>query len=202
MLCWSASFYPQPIHNFRRRSTSGLAIDFPTINCLGFICYTIYASCFLYSPLIRKQYAARNPVSPEPTVQFNDLAFAVHAVILSALVYSQFYPQIWGLKVSHYQRVSKPVAGLFWGSLLAIAILVLIVRTKSPDGGYDPFSWAWIDVVRAHNTGKVMVIADVGPDLWNLLRETRHHGCQVRPASMGELQTQVHRRVEYHADSA
>jgi cystinosin len=148
MLCWSLSFYPQPIHNIRRRSTSGLAIDFPTINCLGFVCYTIYAAIFLYSPLIREQYAVRNPISPEPSVRFNDLVFAVHAILLSAIVYSQFYPRIWGFRVFRYQRVSKPVAGLFWGSLVAIAVLVLIVWNKSPDGGRDALSWAWIDVVR------------------------------------------------------
>lgn len=148
MLCWSLSFYPQPINNFRRRSTSGLAIDFQTVNVLGFACYTVYAAAFLYSPVIRRQYAARNPVSPEPSVRFNDLAFAVHATILSALVYSQFYPQIWGFKVSRYQRASKPIAGLLWGSLLAIGVLTIIVLVDSPDGGYDPFSWAWIDVVR------------------------------------------------------
>lgn len=33
--CWSASFYPQPLLNFRRRSTSGTTVDFPLINCLG-----------------------------------------------------------------------------------------------------------------------------------------------------------------------
>lgn len=34
-LCWSASFYPQAILNWRRRSTSGTTVDFPFINCLG-----------------------------------------------------------------------------------------------------------------------------------------------------------------------
>jgi cystinosin len=34
-ICWSMSFYPQPILNLRRRSTSGTTIDFPLINCLG-----------------------------------------------------------------------------------------------------------------------------------------------------------------------
>lgn len=32
---WSVSFYPQPMLNFRRRSTSGTTVDFPLINCLG-----------------------------------------------------------------------------------------------------------------------------------------------------------------------
>ena len=33
--CWSASFYPQPLLNWRRKSTSGTTVDFPLINCLG-----------------------------------------------------------------------------------------------------------------------------------------------------------------------
>lgn len=88
-------------------------------------------------------------MSPTPSVQFNDLAFATHAVVLSALVYSQFYPSIWGFKVAPYQRVSKPIAGLFWGSLLAIAVLALIVLANSSGENPDPLAWAWIDVVRS-----------------------------------------------------
>ena len=34
-LCWSASFYPQPLLNWYRRSTSGTTVDFPLINSLG-----------------------------------------------------------------------------------------------------------------------------------------------------------------------
>ena len=147
MASWSASFYPQPIYNYQRGSTAGLSIDFPTINLLGFICYTIYTSAFLYSPMIRAQYAARHPLSGDPTVRFNDFAFAAHAVVLSAIIYSQFWPVIWGLRVSHFQRISKPMAGLFWGSVLAPAVLIGIVLSTSPDRGYDPSSWAWIDVV-------------------------------------------------------
>jgi cystinosin len=147
MLCWSASFYPQPIYNYQRGSTSGLAIDFPTINFLGFSYYAIYTSAFLYSPVIRQQYAARFPNSGEPTVRFNDLAFAVHAVVLSAIVYSQFWPSIWGLRVLRTQRISKTMLGLFWGSVMAPLVIVWMVVARSPDGGLDPASWAWIDVV-------------------------------------------------------
>jgi hypothetical protein len=32
---WSLSFYPQPLLNYRRRSTAGTTIDFPFINSLG-----------------------------------------------------------------------------------------------------------------------------------------------------------------------
>lgn len=34
-LCWSASFYPQPLLNLRRRSTAGTTVDFPLLNVLG-----------------------------------------------------------------------------------------------------------------------------------------------------------------------
>ncbi|KAE8146200.1 PQ loop repeat-domain-containing protein [Aspergillus avenaceus] len=166
-LCWSASFYPQPISNFQRRSTAGLAIDFPTVNVLGFACYAAYNISFLYSPVVRRQYAARHPLSEDPTVRFNDLAFAVHAVILSTLTYSQFWPKIWGFKVSRFQKASKPILGLFWGSITAVTILIFVVLGKSPDGGYDPSTWAWIDVIYGLSYVKLAVtIVKYVPQAW------------------------------------
>ncbi|KAL4956695.1 PQ loop repeat-domain-containing protein [Aspergillus filifer] len=165
--CWSASFYPQPIDNYRRKATTGLAIDFPTVNVLGFVCYTVYTGVFLYSPVIRDQYAARHPFSQEPTVRFNDFAFALHAVVLSGLVYTQFYPAIWGFKVSRFQKVSKPIAGLFWGSFVAIAVVVCIVLAKSPDHGYEPSTWAWIDVIYALSYVKLTItVVKYVPQAW------------------------------------
>ncbi|KAL3454767.1 PQ loop repeat-domain-containing protein [Aspergillus insuetus] len=165
--CWSASFYPQPIDNFRRKATTGLAIDFPTINVLGFVCYAVYTSAFLYSPVIRGQYAARHPQSDEPTVRFNDFAFALHAVVLSFLVYTQFWPSIWGFKVSRFQRVSRPILGLFWGSFVAVAVVIFIVLAKSPDNGYEPSSWAWIDVIYALSYVKLVItVVKYVPQAW------------------------------------
>lgn len=167
MLCWSGSFYPQPIDNYRRRSTVGLAIDFPTVNTLGFVSYAIYTITFLYSPVIRGQYAARHPQSEEPTVRVNDLVFAVHAVVLSSLMYSQFFPKIWGFKVSRHQKASKPVKGIFWGCLVAVGVAVGIVLLASPDGGYNPHSWAWIDVMYTFSYVKLLItIVKYVPQAW------------------------------------
>lgn len=148
-LCWSLSFYPQPLLNWRRKSTHGILIDFPTLNVLGFLCYSISTTSFLYSPLIRQQYAARNPLAPEPTVRFNDAAFAIHAIILCLITYSQFWPKLWGFKRGKTQRISRPIAGIFWGSILTIFISIVVVLLNSDDGGRNPKEWAWIDVVRA-----------------------------------------------------
>lgn len=38
-LAWSASFYAQPLLNWRHRSTNGLLIDYPLLNVCGFTCY-------------------------------------------------------------------------------------------------------------------------------------------------------------------
>lgn len=77
VFCWSVSFYPQALANYRRKSVTGLALDYFTVNVLGFTCYTISSVLFLFSPTVRGEYARRHPLSPEPTVRWNDLAFAV-----------------------------------------------------------------------------------------------------------------------------
>ncbi|EEQ33137.1 hypothetical protein MaudCBS49596_002857 [Microsporum audouinii] len=144
MLCWSLSFYPQPLKNWRRRSTSGSTISFPTSNVLGFICYAVYTSAFFFSPVIRGQYAARHPEAPEPTVRANDVAFAFHAVALSVITYSQFYPMIWGFKASPHQNISPAIGGMVAGCVLTILGVFLLAWSK---GGNDASNWAWIDVI-------------------------------------------------------
>lgn len=154
----------------------------------GFVCYSISISTFLYSPVIREQYAARNPISREPTVRLNDLAFAVHAVVLGILTYSQFWSGLWGFNVGRFQRVSRPVAGIFWGSLVAVSIVMLLVLTKGKDGGRDPSGWAWIDVVSLRaGPGYSNGPAEHLTDLHHWLRQTRRYRCQVHTSSVGQL---------------
>lgn len=151
-ICWSASFYPQPLLNFKRGSTKGTTIDFPAVNVLGFIAYFIFNLAFLYSPVIRDQYAQRHH-GLEPTVRFNDLAFAGHAVILSIIVLSQFWKRIWGLKKGPgaERRISRPILGVIIGSLLAPAIVATTVAWRADEDVVH--GWAWIDVVRCVASG-------------------------------------------------
>ncbi|KAF2709784.1 L-cystine transporter-like protein [Pleomassaria siparia CBS 279.74] len=157
-LCWSASFYPQPISNYNRKSTLGLAIDFPTLNVLGFIAYTISTAAFLYSPTIQSQYAIRHPESPETTVRFNDFLFAAHGAVMCIIIYSQFFPRIWGFKVGSRQKASVAVLGIFWGCLLGILIVWLLVTTTGKEGGKDASAWAWVDVVYALGYVKLITV--------------------------------------------
>ena len=154
-LAWSLSFYPQPILNFRRHSTTGSTIDFPTINVIGFICYFLSNSFLRFSPLIRAQYAARNPVSPEPTVRVNDVAFAAHAVVLSVATWSMFWGRLWGFEQKSGQKISKGVLGIGFGCIVGLAWVTATVLATGVNGGRDPGRWAWIDVVSPSCAGSL-----------------------------------------------
>ncbi|KAJ5156975.1 uncharacterized protein N7482_008075 [Penicillium canariense] len=157
MASWSLSFFPQPLSMWRRKSTSGVSIDFGFINLLGFICYTIYTSTFLYSPMIRYQYAARHPAANEPTVRLNDLAFAAGGVLMCLLMYLMFWPSLSGLHVPRRQRVSWTMRGFSCGCVVAPLVVICIVLGRSPDGGNNPFTWAWIDVIYAFSYDKLAI---------------------------------------------
>lgn len=127
------------------------------LNVLGFACYTASSATFLFSPSVRRQYAERHPLSPEPTVRFNDLAFGAHAVILVVLTYSQFFPFLWGFEVGKAQRASWPVLGLVYGSLLSVLIVSLIVATQPKQLLHSNSDWAWIDAV--YTLGYIKLLA-------------------------------------------
>ncbi|KAL3957802.1 hypothetical protein ACCO45_008380 [Purpureocillium lilacinum] len=132
-LCWSASFYPQPLLNWHRRTTSGTTVDFPFLNVLGFAAYLASNLAFYYSPVVRAQYAARHHGLP-PTVQFNDITFALHALVLSVLTASQyllarplwrFAPAVAGA------RPSRGVLGISAGSLCGVAVVYLLAAAAA-----------------------------------------------------------------------
>ncbi len=147
--CWSFSFYPQAILNFRRKSTSGSTIDFPAINVMGFIAYFTSNAAFLFSSQIRREYALRNH-GLTPTVQINDLAFAGHAIVLTTITLTQYlFPAQWGFanrgKGEHGARMSSWIKGVIVGSLFGVAVAAFIVSSSHNE---DPAKgWAWIDVV-------------------------------------------------------
>jgi cystinosin len=191
-LCWSISFYPQPLLNWRRRSTHGLAIEYPLMNLLGFTSYTISTGAFFFSPLIKSQYAYRHPDSPETTVRFNDFAFAAHALVLCVITYSQFLPKLWGFDESARQRPNRVVLGVFWGSILGVLVLILLVRIRGDDGGMDPSGWAWIDVV-GFSANNFLFWPLIWTDLRLRLHQTARDGHQVHATGLLQLQAQVDR---------
>ena len=137
---WSLSFYPQPLLNIRRRSTTGTTPAFPILNTLGFAAYTVSTLIFYLSADIQQQYKERHN-GEENTVRGNDVAFAVHALVLSVTTLSQFWSELWGFEKRKW-RVGRGLWGILMGCLIGVAwSMWMAVR----DGGHG---WQWIDVVR------------------------------------------------------
>ncbi|ROT40870.1 cystinosin [Sodiomyces alkalinus F11] len=153
-LCWSASFYPQAILNYRRKSTSGTTVDFPLINCLGFLAYLVSNATFYYSPVIREQYAARHH-GLSPTVAFNDISFAAHGLLLSIVTTSQYWPSLWGFRPSPGNRPSRFILGIAFGCVVGVVAVSLVVAAAPP--GNPQWSWCALDVVYAISYVKLVV---------------------------------------------
>ncbi|KAL7449341.1 hypothetical protein ACHAWC_003170 [Mediolabrus comicus] len=98
-LAWSSSFYPQIVMNYERQTTRGLSVDFCVLNVLGYCCYGLYTTTFFWNQGIAEEYKRRfssggddiNEKSSEAeiTVQGNDVAFAIHALIMASVTLSQ-----------------------------------------------------------------------------------------------------------------
>lgn len=152
---WSLSFYPQLLLNLRNRHTQGLSRDFCYLNVVGFLCYTIFNLSMAYSPTLQGQYAARHN-GQRIHIAPNDIAFAIHALLLST---------VWVLQIWYYNHLRTPPPNHLTSSssspsqfaskvtLLAIttiivvisiyAILILILPTSS---SHTLTSWVnWLD---------------------------------------------------------
>ncbi|KAI1759142.1 PQ loop repeat-domain-containing protein [Hypoxylon sp. FL1150] len=155
-LSWSLSFYPQPILNCRRKSTSGTTVDFPFINTLGFLAYLTYNALFYSSKAIREQYALRNH-GHTPSVAINDVVFAAHAMVVCAVLTTQyFFPSVWGFERAPGTRPSRLMLGVASGSFIGVAIIVFVVLSAPADA--DPrTAWAWLDVVYTVSYIKLLI---------------------------------------------
>ena len=89
-LAWSSSFYPQIILNYQRKKTSGLSVDFCVLNVVGYVCYTVYTTNFYWNKSVIASYKDRTSGGDgEITVQGNDVAFAIHALVMASVTLSQ-----------------------------------------------------------------------------------------------------------------
>ncbi|ORY64603.1 PQ loop repeat-domain-containing protein [Leucosporidium creatinivorum] len=131
---WSLSFYPQALLNYRRKSVSGLSLDFLVLNPLGFACYSTYNLVLLWSPVARHQYAQRHH-GRSPEVRVNDVAFAVHALVLSLITLGQAYVY----KRDPGQRVSPYTRLLVAGTLTGIFVATIVSATTA--------HFEWLDLL-------------------------------------------------------
>lgn len=142
-VAWSVSFYPQVVSNFQRQSTVGLSADFCVLNVVGFACYAAYNASFFWSATIQELYKERNGPNASITVQSNDVAFAIHALILSSVTVVQIvlYGGEGGIKAS--LRLSRPITLVMVGILTVCAMypLLIVMTTKGHNDDKSHFNW-------------------------------------------------------------
>ncbi|XP_048633442.1 cystinosin homolog isoform X1 [Brassica napus] len=128
---WSISFYPQLILNFRRKSVVGLNFDFVLLNLTKHSSYMIYNVCLYFSPIIQKQYFDTYGDQEMIPVAANDVAFSIHAVVLTALTLFQIF--IYERGPQKVSRFATGLVVLVWG-FAAICFFIAL----------PTHSWLWL----------------------------------------------------------
>jgi cystinosin len=194
---WCASFWPQVVMNFQRKSTDGLSIDYSVVNLLGYICYTSYTAAFYWDTSIKEMYEERHMhdgPDGQPskiTVESNDVAFAIHSLIMSIiwLVQLEIYGGFRKCRNEGKPIVSRPIATLIYIIVISCAIYAfLIVYAHRSDwimeDSYLVSGLNWLDFLYYLSYMKVVITTAkyipqvimnmkrkscVGWNIWNIL---------------------------------
>ena len=103
------------------------------LNVQGFLAYSVYNIALFSSPGIRKEYRERNH-GHSPSVRGNDVAFAVHAFVLSVITLIQTFTYKRGAK----QAVSSQAS--FFIAVTSTLVAILLVTASFG-------SVAWLDLL-------------------------------------------------------
>lgn len=130
----------------------GLSPDFVVLNVIGFACYAAYNSSFFWSTTIQEDYKKRYGPDAEITVQSNDVAFAIHALVLSFVTFCQivYYNNCWhqsaataiggdiNTNTGSAIPLSKPTLAIIVGIVaLCIVYPVLVLFNKNSSNNPD-----------------------------------------------------------------
>ncbi|XP_054786475.1 cystinosin homolog isoform X2 [Prosopis cineraria] len=111
-ICWSISFYPQVILNYRRKSVVGLNFDFVLFNLTKHSSYLFYNASLFFSPAVQKQYRNKFGQKEMIPVAANDVAFSSHAVLLTAI--SLFQIAIYDRGNQKVSRIALGIVSTVW----------------------------------------------------------------------------------------
>ncbi|KAM9949310.1 hypothetical protein ACTFIT_010517 [Dictyostelium discoideum] len=128
--CWSLSFYPQVILNFRKKNVIGLSFDFLLFNITGYACYSVFNSVLYFDKLVKNEYYDK--YGPPIPVQQSDIAFAIHGFVLTAITIIQCF--IYDRGNQKNSKLGIGIATLIWVSLIVMTIL----------GFSNVFTWLWV----------------------------------------------------------
>lgn len=128
---WSVSFYPQVILNFRRKSVVGLNFDFVVLNLTKHSSYLIYNATLYFSAAVQRQYYEKYGYGQMIPVAANDVAFSIHAVLLTAIMLVQI--AIYDRGSQKISKISLVIVSAVW--LTAAVCFFIALPTHS---------WLWL----------------------------------------------------------
>jgi cystinosin len=134
-LAWSASFWPQVVLNYRNKSARGLSLEFQTLNLLGFSCYTIYNLGLYVVPRVKDDDVRRNHGQASNLVKPNDLAFSLHALIMTTVTLLQIYKYDEGRRLALW---CKTVLGC-----VLVVLNFVLIETLVKNEHWDPEHGLW-----------------------------------------------------------
>ena len=124
---WSISFYPQIYENWRRKSCAGLNIDYAMLNIMGFLSYTVFNVSLFYIKSVQDQFEAQHPRSQIP-VEFNDVFFAVHALICCSIIVSHYFIYDRGeQQLSMFARIFLGICCVGYPVLIILVVFTSVV---------------------------------------------------------------------------
>eukprot|EP00804_Cyclotella_cryptica_P005824 CCRYP_000128-RB/>CCRYP_000128-RB protein AED:0.04 eAED:0.04 QI:195/1/1/1/0/0/4/1311/432 len=135
-LSWTLSFYPQIITNYRnpRGAKEGVSFDFLVWNMIGFACYAAYVTSFLYSGVVRQEYADRFGSTAHPSIVASDGANEMESSIFFIRAgEDDGNVGFVGKLMSRHMR-SMPIAAPFTGRM---SILCMLFASNHHWIGYD-----------------------------------------------------------------
>lgn len=141
-LSWSCSFYPQVILNFRRKSVVGLNFNFVLLNLTKHSSYLIYNATLYFSSDVQRQYYEKYGFEQMIPVAANDVAFSIHAVLLTAITLFQI--SIYERGNQKFSKISIGIVSIAW---LSAAICLFVALPTH--------SWLWL--ISVFNTIQVIM---------------------------------------------
>lgn len=93
-------------------------------------------------------------------MQFNDITFAAHGLLLSIVTTSQYlFPRAWGLAPSVGNKPSRFILGILFGSVVGVVVIIFtVLGSPERDSTHEAVSsWVWLDAIYAISYVKLIV---------------------------------------------
>ncbi|XP_027187542.1 cystinosin homolog isoform X1 [Cicer arietinum] len=139
---WSSSFYPQLILNFSRKSVVGLNFNYLVLNNTKHTLYLVYNASLYFSSTVRFQYHQKYGFDQMIPVAANDVAFSIHAVLLTVVLLFQ---------VAIYERGNQSISKITMGIITMVWITIGVCSFIA----FPSKSWLWL--ISIFNTMQVIL---------------------------------------------